>query len=134
VLCFDGPESCLSTFLLASRFRSGASPFVWVHFAKAGGRAGSALGDLSGVGLLLLVSIWFQFAHGFIVLLCLTAAGVFHFTAPILVLVKTLFMMRRGKFVSFPAHRPCALTSFLAAVLIPVSIARFGPVVISALF
>jgi hypothetical protein len=92
---FDGPESCLSTFLLASRFRSAASPFVWVRFAKAGGRAGSALGDLSGVGLLLIVSIWFQFAHGFIVLLCLAAAGVFHFTAPILVLVKTLFVMRQ---------------------------------------
>jgi hypothetical protein len=95
VLCFDGPESCFSIFLLASRFRSGASPFVWVRFAKDGGRAGSDLGDLSGVGLLLLVSIWFQFAHGFIVLLCLAATGVFHFTAPILVLIKTMFVMRQ---------------------------------------
>jgi hypothetical protein len=66
-----------------------------VRFAKDGGRAGSDLGDLSGVGLLLLVSIWFQFAHGFIVLLCLAATGVFHFTAPILVLIKTMFVMRQ---------------------------------------
>jgi hypothetical protein len=36
-------------------------------------------------------------AHGFIVLLCLAAVGVFHFTAPILVIVKMLFVTRQEK-------------------------------------
>jgi hypothetical protein len=104
-------------------------------FAKAGGRAGSALADLSGIGLFLLVSLWFQFAHGFIVLLYLVAAGVFHFPAPILVLVKTLFVMRQEEnlFLFLLADRATP-TLFLAAVPIPVSIAQFGPVVILVLF
>jgi hypothetical protein len=85
VLCLDGPESCPSNFLLGSYFRSGASLLVWMRCAEAGGRTGSTLGDLFGVGLLLL---WVQLAHGFIVFLCLAAAGVFHFTTAILVLLQ----------------------------------------------